>query len=189
MPEAEPIKRRSETYAAHLNFKVGRHELLRDFENNATIFREVDQKVTEIRKDENLTVQSMQVVGYASPEGDFNSNLELSKKRTYSFVNYLVNAHHIQPSIVQADWKGEDWDGLAESVKTSFLADREAVIRIIEENENVSRRKDQLHKLNRGETYRTLLNQYYPPLRRIEYTFSYVARAFDVEEAKDIVKT
>ena len=31
MPEAEEVKQRSETYAAHLNYKVGKYELLRDF--------------------------------------------------------------------------------------------------------------------------------------------------------------
>lgn len=34
-----------------------------------------------------------------------------------------------------------------------------------------------------------LLRDYYPPLRRNEYTISYVARAFNVDEAKQLIKT
>lgn len=189
MPEAEPIKHRSETHAAHLNFRVGKYELLRDFENNASVLTQVDKIVTEIRGDENLTIQSLEITGYASPEGNYNSNLELSKNRTYSFVNYLVRLQQIDESMMKTNWKGEDWDGLRRSVASSSLTDRDAVIRIIDENEDISKRKERLKALNGGKTYSTLLKDYYPPLRRIEYTFAYVARAFNLDEAKEVIKS
>jgi len=188
-PPAEEIKRRSESYAAHLNFKVGKYDLLRDFQNNATILNEVDRVVRDISKDDNLTIQEMTVTGFASPEGNYNSNLILSKNRTTSFVKYLIDAHNINNSIIKTDWKGEDWEGLKKNVANSSLADRDMVVRIIDNNANISQRKQQLQTLNGGTTYRVLLNDYYPALRRIEYTFSYIARAFDIEEAKEVMKT
>ncbi|MDF9830795.1 DUF3868 domain-containing protein [Parabacteroides sp. PF5-6] len=189
MPEAEPVKHRSETYAAHLNFKVGKYELLRDFENNANVLAQVDRIVSEIREDENLAIQALEIVGYASPEGNYNANLELSKNRTYAFVNYLVRFQQLSESMMKTNWKGEDWEGLRKSVLASSLPDKEAVISLIDRNEDISKRKEQLKALNGGNTYRTLLNTYYPPLRRIEYTFAYVARAFDLEEAKEVIKS
>lgn len=189
MPEAEPIKERDETYAAHLNFRVGKYELLRDFENNAYVLNEVDRIVREIRNDANLTIQTLSIVGYASPEGNYNSNMELSKNRSYSFVNYLIRTHNLNQNIMQTDWKGEDWEGLRKSVESSAIYDRDAVIRIIDQNYDIARRKTQLRALNGGTTYAMLLKEYYPPLRRIEYTFKYVARSFSIEEAKEVLKT
>jgi tetratricopeptide (TPR) repeat protein len=44
-------------------------------------------------------------------------------------------------------------------------------------------------KLSNGQTYRTLLENYYPPLRRTDYTIAYNVRAFSVEEAKEVIRT
>jgi len=189
MPDAEPVKQRSETYAAHLNYKVGKYELLRDFENNAQVLNEVDKIVSEIRNDGNLTIQTLTITGYASPEGNYNRNMELSKNRAYSFVNYLVKSHNLSESIMKTDWKGEDWEGLRKNITSSGLSDRDAIIRLIDENQDIARRKERLHALNGGATYRMLLRDYYPPLRRNEYTIAYVARPFDIEEARDVMKT
>lgn len=188
-PEVEIPKRRSETFNALLSFKVGKFDLNRDFQNNATILNEVDKIVREINNDKNLSVEEMAVTGYASPEGNYNNNYLLSEKRTHSFVDYLVNNHHIDKSIIQADWKGEDWEGLKKSIINSSLADRDMVVRIIDSYPDVNQRKKQLQSLNGGSTYRILLNDYYPSLRRTEYRFSYIARQFDVEEAKEVIKT
>ncbi|MDH6534880.1 tetratricopeptide (TPR) repeat protein [Parabacteroides sp. PM5-20] len=189
MPAAEPLKQRSETYDARLNYKVGKYDLLRDFGRNEQVLREVDQIVGEIRKDDNLTIQTLAITGYASPEGNYTSNMELSKNRAYSFVNYLVRNHNLRESMMKTDWRGEDWEGLRKNVLSSSLTDRHAVVRIIDENDDIAQRKQRLQSLNGGATYRLLLNEFYPILRRNEYTITYVARSFSIEEAKKIMKT
>ena len=188
-PKAEEIKVRSESFIAHLNFKVAKYDLLRDFQNNASVLDNVDKTVRNIRSDSNLKVQGMAVTGYASPEGNFNSNLTLSKNRSHAFVKYLIDTHFIPASQIKTDWNGEDWEGLKRSVAGSSLPEKDMVIRIIDNYPDVNARKRQIQSLNGGTTYRILLNEYYPPLRRIEYVFTYIARAFDVEEAKEIIKT
>lgn len=188
-PEVEEIKERSDTYTAHLNFRVGKSDVVRDFENNSTVLDSVDLIVREIRNDKNLNVRKMSVTGYASPEGNHNGNLILSKERSQSFVRYLIQAHDIDASLIKTDWKGEDWERLRKDVANSTLPDKDMVIRIIDNYPNINQRKQQLHTLNGGTTYRILLNDYYPPLRRIDYVFDYIARSFDVEEAKEVIKT
>lgn len=54
---------------------------------------------------------------------------------------------------------------------------------------DINKRKAQLKALNGGKTYRMLLDDYYPALRRIDYTLAYIARPFDVNEAKQVIKT
>lgn len=189
MPEAEPVKQRSDSYSAYLNYKVARYELLYDFENNAAELDKVNDIVREIKNDKDLTFQTLSVTGYASPEGNYESNMTLSKNRAYAFVEYLKSAHGLSPSVMQVDWKGEDWAGLRKAVETSGIPDRDAVTGIIDGTYDIAQRKQRLQALNNGATYKYLLHNYYPPLRRNDYTISYVARPFSIDEAKEILKT
>ena len=189
VPPVEPVKQRSETYVAHLNFKVGSYQLLRDFQNNASVLNEADMIVSEIRNDSNLTVTEFKVVGYASPEGNFQSNMVLSENRALAFVNYMKEKHGLNPAFIKTEWKGEDWVGLRKAVAESNLAERDQILNVIDFEPNIAQRKIKLQRLGGGAVYRMLLKDYYPPLRRNEYTIAYVARPFDVEEAKVVIKT
>jgi len=188
-PEAEPVKQRSETYSAHLNFVVARYELLRDFKDNERVLNEVDMIINEIRNDKNLTVTNFTITGYASPEGNPQSNMTLSENRAKSFVSYLRDKYNISPSTIVTNWTGEDWHGLRKAVEESNVMDKEQILNILDNETNVMTRKNKLHQLSGGETYRMLLRDYYPPLRRNEYTISYVARNFSIDEAKELIKT
>ena len=89
----------------------------------------------------------------------------------------------------KVNWYGEDWNGLQKAVESSNIADKDAILNIIRTVGNVDARDAELKKLSKGQTYKTLLETYYPPLRRNEYTIDYVARPFDVNEAKAAIKT
>lgn len=188
-PPVEEVKQRSETYSAYLNFVVGKYELLRDFKDNRRILNEVDMVMNKIRNDENLTISNFTITGYASPEGNPRSNMTLSENRARSFVNYLIQTYNIDAGSITTNWKGEDWEGLRKAVSASHLMDREQILNILDNEINVATRKNRIHQLSGGETYRTLLRDYYPPLRRNEYTISYVARKFSIDEAKELIKT
>lgn len=189
IPEPEPVKARSEKHEAHLNFVVNRYELLRNYKNNTEILDEVDEIVHEIRSDNNLEVKEFHVTGYASPEGNFDSNMILSRNRANSFVQYMQQTYNVDPRNIVVDWKGEDWEGLRNVVATLDIPEKYDVLDILDNEDNITLRKRKLQQLNGGTTYRMLLNTYYPPLRRNDYTISYVARPFDVEEAREIIKT
>jgi Outer membrane protein and related peptidoglycan-associated (lipo)proteins len=188
-PPVEEIKQRSETYTARLNFEVGKYQLLRNFKNNATVLDEVDRIISEIRNDANLTVKDFSITGYASPEGNPQSNMTLSENRAKAFVSYLRERYNIKPSDIKTDWKGEDWDGLRKAVVAGDLSNKQAVLDVLDNETDVMRRKTKVKQLAGGETYRVMLRDYYPPLRRNDYTISYVARKFDVNEAKELIKT
>lgn len=188
-PPVEEVKQRSETYSARLNFELNRYQILRDFKNNATVLREVDNIVNEIRNDDNLTITEFMITGYASPEGNPQSNMTLSKNRAESFVKYLSETYNISPSTIRTDWKGEDWDGLRKVVSEIDIQDKQQILDILDNESDVMNRKRRLQQLSGGIPYRKLLQEYYPALRRNDYTISYVSRNFDVTEAREIIKT
>lgn len=188
-PPAEQVKERSESYKAYVNYEVGKHNLLRNYKNNAKVLGEVDAVMRELMNDKDLDITRFKVIGYASPEGNFASNRTLSENRARSFLKYIYDKFGYDTSLIEYEGMGEDWNGLYEAVAKSNISGRERVLGIIDGTQNIAARKKQLQALDGGRTYRYLLDNMYPPLRRNEYEISFVARPFDVAEAREIIKT
>ena len=188
-PEVEPVKARSDRHTATFNFVVNRTELLRDYKDNRAKFEEVDRIITEITTNKDVEIKDFNIAGYASPEGSMIHNKTLAEERAKIFAHYLVTKFDITADKFVVESFGEDWEGLRKAVEESTLADKAEVIRIIDTVSNPDARDMPLMQLSGGNTYRTLLNDFYPPLRRTEYTIAYIVRSFDVEEAKEIIKS
>lgn len=189
VPEVEPVKARSDKHSATFNFVVNRYELLRDYKDNRSKFDEVDRIIREVQSDDNINITEFNIVGFASPEGSFPHNKMLAENRAKAFADYLVSKFNVERSMFAVSSIGEDWDGLRKAVEASSINDKDEILRIIDTVEDPDARDNPLKRLSGGATYRTLLNDFYPPLRRTEYEIAYVVRAFDVEEAKQVIKT
>ena len=188
-PEVEEIKERSETYSAHLNYAVGRWDLLPNFENNAEVLAKVDGIINELKGDSDLTISNFTISGYASPEGSQQSNLLLSQRRAESFAKYIESKYGYSSSQFKVEWKGEDWNGLREAIVSSDLSNKSDIIDIIDSVSDVDARDGRIRALDNGVTYNRILNELYPPLRRNDYNIAFVSRPFDVEEAAEVIKT
>ena len=188
IPEVEPVKARSDRHTATFNYHVDRYELLRDYRNNRVQFDEVDRVIGDIRDNQDLEITEFTIAGYASPEGSFEHNRILAQNRANSFAHYLVSKFGVSRDKFTVEGKGEDWEGLRKAISVSFLADKQNILNIIDKVQNPDVRDIELLKLSNGDTYKTLLNNYYPLLRRTEYTVAYVVRAFNVEEAREVIK-
>lgn len=187
-PEPESVKVLSETHTAALSFGVNRTDLVRGFGSNASVLSEVDGIMGRVKSDSLLTVSNIIVRGYASPEGTEAGNLRLSQGRAQAFVGYLQRT--LDPataSLITAQGMGEDWAGLRKAVADSYIDDRDRVLAAIDGNSDVARRKTAIRSLSGGRTYRILLEDYYPALRRNEYTIEYQIRGFNAAEAQGLV--
>ncbi len=188
-PEVEPVKARKDRHSASLNFVVDRHEIVRSYKQNAGVLDQVDRVIREVKGNSDITITEFAVSGYASPEANFEYNRELAGRRANSFVDYLVSTHGIlREQIKSVIGYGEDWKGLEEALRTSSLPNAKAVLDIIASTGNPDARDAKIIALDNGATYRTLLDRYYPALRRTDYVIAYNVRAFDVEEAKEVIK-
>lgn len=187
-PEVEPVKQRSETYSAHFKYKVGKHDLLPNFENNAAELAKVDKYIRELQADKDLTITDFTISGYASPEDTEARNLMLSQRRAETFAKYIEKKYGYKRDRLKVEWFGEDWKGLREAVAASNLDNKNEIIAIIDNSSALDAKDAQIIALDNGKTYNRLLNKFYPPLRRNDYTLAFISRAFNVEEAKEVIK-
>ncbi|WP_211833758.1 OmpA family protein, partial [Porphyromonas levii] len=188
-PEVEPVKVRADRHTATFNFVVAKHDLIRDYKNNASEFARVDKVVSEVVKNKDLTVTEFAIEGYASPEGNFESNRALAGRRANAFADYLVSTHGVSKSQFKVTGHGEDWEGLKAAVSKSALSTKSQVLDVIANTPNADARDAKIRAIDGGKTYNDLLTNYYPPLRRTEYVIAYNVRAFSVDEAREVIKT
>ncbi len=187
-PDVEPVKTRSDRHTATFNFIVNKFDLLRNYQDNAAKLAEVDAIVGEIQDKEYLKITEFNIAGYASPEASVSHNHMLARNRAAAFVDYLLEKFELTREQFTVDSHGEDWEGLTQAVKASDLKDKDAILDIIDRIPNPDARDAYLKRLSGGATYKTLLTEYYPPLRRTEYSIAYIVRGFDVMEAREMIK-
>ena len=113
--------------------------------------------------------------------------MKLAQNRAQAFVTYLTKRYEIPSSAIRSDWMGDDWAGLYKMVEESNISSKSDLLKALEIT-NPDQRKRRLAQIGGGEPYRILLRDYFPKLRRNEYTISFVAKQFSVEEAKEAIK-
>lgn len=176
------MEEHSEVFSAHINYIVGQWNLLPNFKDNATELAKVDEVVKEIKSRDNLKITAFTITGYASPEDTKERNYRLSQRRAETFAQYLNKQYGYTPEQYRIEWFGEDWDGLREAVSASSLANKAEIINIIDTEPDYDARDSKLIALDSGVTYRKLLNEFYPPLRRNDYYVSYITHDYDEAE-------
>lgn len=187
-PEVEAVKQRSESNNVFLDFPVARTEINPGFGNNPRELAKIENIIRELRGDKNLRVTGAMITGYASPEGDVNFNNQLSRGRAEALRNYLSMRAGIPPQLYQVGYGGEDWQGLARLVQNSYIEPKGMILGIIH-NTNGEMRKQQLKMLGGGSVYQRMLHGLYPQLRRVVARIDYTVRGFNLEEARQLIKT
>lgn len=187
-PKVEMNKVRNERFAAHFAFTVSNSTLMRSYRNNKVELDRVDSITNSILMNKDLKVSDISIDGYASPEGNEKTNLDLSKNRAQALVKYLVDKYKLPVNMFHVQGHGEDWNGLLQLVKNSEMEWKNDALTIIN-NYNGKMRKEKLVAVHEGLPYRFLLLNFYPLLRRTEYTLKYSVKDFNLEEAKAYMGT
>ncbi|EJX07595.1 secreted protein containing Outer membrane protein, OmpA/MotB [gut metagenome] len=187
-PEVETVKRRVESGQAFLDFPVNQTVIYPEYRRNKQELAKIRQTIEVVRNDTNTHITHIQIHGYASPEGSWKNNRRLATGRAEALKRYVCQTYQFADSIFTVKATPEDWAGLQKWVEQSDLQQKDAVLKIIATQEEEDVKNTRLQKLGSGETYTYLLKEVYPALRHSDYKVHYTVRAFNLEEAKQILK-
>ncbi len=190
-PDPEPIKIREESLTAYINFIVNRYEIKENYKNNAEELASVITSIKKVDDDKDLTISSITIEGWASPEAKEAYNKTLSDNRANSLGDYVSKKTGIERSKIQTVGRGEDWAGLRKLVVESTTLEKKAeALAIIDDNTLTLDEKDaKLKAMVPPTIYRYMLEEMYPSLRRNDYRIEYSVRNFDINEARTLIKT
>ncbi len=188
-PKAEGVKTRSLSGRAFIDFPVNRTEIHPDYRGNKRELAMIRATIDSVRNDADITVTSLSVKGYASPEGSWKNNERLAKGRTEALKDYVQELYHFPQGFIDTAYQPEDWDGLREYVESSDMVHKDEILAVIDSSLEPDT-KDA--RLRRGfpKEYQFLLKDVYPALRHSDYTISYNIRTFsDTADIRRIMHT
>ncbi|GEM_PF-689661 len=190
VPRVEVKKERAEVGTAFLDFEVGRYRILTNFRNNASELGKIDHTIQTVLNDKDVTPVGIFLKGYASPEGNYQSNERLAENRVLALRNYITNRYNLNNDFFTLDSEPEDWAGFREKVEIdNNVPNRYEVLDIINSYEEPDIKEHNLKTLAGGIPYKYVLNHMFPSLRRTEYRIDYTVRGFSLEESREIIKT
>lgn len=188
-PEAEAVKMRDLKGSAYIDFPVNRTELYPDYRRNPEELASIRKTIDVVRNDSNVTITSFSIKGFASPEGSYSNNVRLAKGRTATLKDYVQKLYAFDPAIMHTSYEPEDWEGLRRYVEKSDIANREAILAIIDSDLAPDPKNAKIQK-DFPQQYAFLLREEYPALRHSDYTINYMVRTFtSVDEIKKVLRT
>lgn len=114
------------------------------------------------------SLESVKVVSYSSPEGNYAYNLALSKRRTESINKLLLSSYPELEGRIELDHKGEAWQDLRNKVvnDNNFTEEvREKILAIIDSDQDPTSKEISLKALPQ---YKRLYSNYFKQFRYAE---------------------
>lgn len=80
----------AESHSAHINFKIEGRTVLKTYRDNATALASIMEAIERVQNDKDLTITSITVEGWSSPEGSKAYNEHVSEIRAEALAQYIV---------------------------------------------------------------------------------------------------
>ena len=187
-PKVETVKSRSLSGSAYIDFPVSKTAILPDYRNNQVELDKIIATINSVKQDKDVTITSIEIKGYASPEGTYAGNERLAKGRVESLCKYVALLNPQQKNLIKTDYEPEDWEGLRNFVADSGLEHRSEILDLID-GTLAPDKKEWNIKSKFPSDYSYLLKACYPALRHSDYRVAYIIRSYtDVEEIKRLVR-
>lgn len=188
-PQAEGIKYRTEKGQAFLDFPVNETVIYPYYRQNPVELQKIRHTVDIVKNDTNTHITQISIHGYASPEGSWINNSRLAHGRAAALKQYVCDLYHFEDNLFKVTSTPEDWEGLRVWVEQSDWKQKSEILNIIATVSDEDARNAALQKLDHGKVYAKLLKEVYPALRHSDYAVHFTVRAFNLEEAKQLIKT
>ena len=113
----------------------------------------------------------------------------MATKRADSFALYLRGSYHFPDSILNVTSAGEDWESLVKMLEKDKPVYAEKALEIINKYTNPDVREARLKSGLGAASYRAMMNEYYPRLRRLSIAIDYEIREVRNSEAATLIYT
>jgi tetratricopeptide (TPR) repeat protein len=188
-PKIEKTKSRFVEGNAFIDYPVSETVIYPDYHNNRTELTKIKSTIDSVKLDEDITITSIHIKGYASPESPYENNTMLAKGRTEAIKKYVLDMYAMPDTLIMTDFEPENWAGLREYLVKSSLPYKNNIIRIIDKDEEPDR-KEWIIKSTYKDDYKYLVENCYPFLRRTYYRVEYEIHSFtDIDHIMELIKT
>lgn len=157
----------TETKEAQIKYVINKS----DVRSNQLTSKEIkafEKFLKEVEKDSKKTLKSNDIVAYASPDGSWERNNELSQNRAktaHDAFTKSIGKNNDAP--VNVSQIAEDWDGFKELVANSNIQDKELILRVLSMYSDPAVREREIK--NMSSIFTSLKDKVLPELRRARF--------------------
>ena len=188
-PEHEVVKTREISGSAFVDFPVSQTVIYPTYRNNVAELAKITGTIDSVKRDSDITIKSVFIKGFASPESPYSNNTRLAKGRTEALKRYVEDMYHFGEGFIKTDYEPEDWAGLERYVEASSLPHKTEILEAIRSNREPDT-KEWIIKSTWKDEYRFLLDNCYPALRHSDYTIEYEVKSYaDPKEIERVLRT
>ena len=185
-PEVQMRDSRGEV---NLRFPINKAKFDASDPNNVAEISKMREQIELISADKDATLQSLTIEGTSSPDGRYNSNLQLARKRMDYAVQYL---RQLVPERAQRGMTFSSAASVAPWSRVAELMRADSLTEEAQQVEQVIKRwrdfDDQSRNMRKLPFYRSLLmERYLPRLRHVGYVMNYsVFRQLTLDEIRSL---
>ncbi len=188
-PHSEVVKTREISGSAFIDFPVSKTVINPSYRNNIVELAKITGTIDSVKMDKDITIKSIFIKGYASPESPYSNNAYLAEGRTEALKEYVESLYHFGEGFIKTAFEPEDWAGLERYVAASTLPHKNEILEAIRSDREPDK-KEWYIKSTWKEDYRFLLENCYPALRHSDYSIEYEIRSYsDPVEIERILHT
>lgn len=167
-------EQKTDSLKLRIFFEQNKSGLDLDYRGNEANFERFISEVKGIMGDPSCKILDITIRSGASPEGKFDNNKELSRKRGENIRDFIRQSIYFPDATIKVDAVGEDWAALLEMVERNHYPDREEILEILYRHTAyingrprsvIGGPKKELMDLNGGKTWHWLLKNVFPELR------------------------
>ena len=190
-PKAQP-QLREDRDDIKLHFSIGKSKLDLNEGNNQAEISKLSAKMKNIATDPNSELRAFTILGTASPDGRYASNLKLANARMESALGEILR--YVRPSDrarmeVTSTARVAEWSEVVALLRRdSLVKEAEAMEAIIRQHGSIDAQSSAMKKLPFYTSL--LLEKYLPQLRKVEYVLNYsVFRKLTVDEIRELYRS
>ena len=155
-----------------LKYAVSADKLNTLLAGNEAEIEALDKMMADIRQDSTMRVQSIDITGFASPDGNATKNEALALDRAQRFRKMLESRYgQMADYVVRVMAESERWDNCNMAVLNSPIEDKQRVLSIIDSPATEASKEQQLKLL--PQVWSIFREQILPPMRRVEMVVNY----------------
>ncbi len=156
---------RRDQRALFVYFPVAKSDIQTEFRDNQQTLNHIIDVTQKMLADKDSEIRKIQIVGLASFDGKNEANERLASNRAYALKKYIQDRLAVSDDQFDVACGGEDWadfrDQVAEAIANAsdHAAALQKVIDIIDREPDLTRREQQIRKLNGGRTFQYIKEQ------------------------------
>lgn len=191
MGEDNLVRSVKKSTKAVINFNKAKSNLRRGETTDADV-KALENFIISGNANSKIVFNNIDIISYASPEGEMERNSNLAIDRGITAEKYLMSANkklnlNLDPALISKTPKGEDWDGLKDLISKSNHEDKNIIVAVAEMENDPAKREQEIKALST--TYKFLEKEIFPELRRSQMVLSYTEFGLTDDELKAASKT